>query len=136
MQPSRSHARPPHLLTKQLGDVDKLGGVAGVKAKALADHQPALSAWSRSSRVAGAGAPDAAAEDISSMACAKATWTAWEAALASSRDERARQRSPIRSVGGAAARPPRPWRRTPSSTSAAASASLAWAAGSWEATAS
>src|SRR5260370_3575371 len=93
-----------------------------IKAKALPDHQVASRARSKRSRVAGAATPDAAAADISSIASAKAIWTAWVAAPARILEERARQRSPLRRVGGLAARPPGPRTRVATSTSPAARA--------------
>src|SRR5882762_10084512 len=124
VDPPDPQPRLSDLVAQPVGDVDEFGRVLGLEAQALADHHLASKARRSSSRVWGAGRSEAAADDISSIARANATCTGCGAASASSRDERARQRSPINSVGGGAARPPRPWSRTPTSMSAAASASL------------
>src|SRR5258706_13922363 len=109
LQRSHAHARPPHLFSEAVRDVHELGCAPGLQTNALADHHRAPRARSKSWRVLGAPASEAAAADISSIARANATCTLCGAASASSLEERARQRSPIRSVGGAAARSPSPW---------------------------
>ncbi len=73
MQPSHPHAGTAHLIAKPVGDVDEFGGTLRFETKALADHHRALKARSKSSRVTGAVAPEAAEADISSIASANAT---------------------------------------------------------------
>src|SRR5258708_977152 len=133
MQAAHPHAGSTHLFTQAIRDVDEFGGPRGLEAKALADHQLASKARSKSSRVRGAGAElsEAAAADSASMARANAICTRCGAAPASSREDRARHRSPIRRLGAAAAGAPRPWSRGPISIGPAAGANRGGASGPW-----
>src|ERR1700687_5793557 len=123
-------ARPVHLVAHHLGDVDEFGGVRRCEAQPPRDHAVAENACTRSSRTGRLGFPDAAAAETPSIALAKATCTAWGAVSARRREARARQRSPMSRVVAGAAWPPSPWRRIPTSISAAASASLGCISGS------
>src|SRR5712664_1538811 len=129
-------ARPAHFLADELGDVDEFGGVRRFESQPPGDHAVADKACTRSSRTGRLGLPDAAAVDSPSIALAKATCTACVALSASRREARARQRSPMSRVVAGAAWPPSPWRRIPTSISAAASASLGCISGSWSPTVS
>src|SRR6266480_1585393 len=118
-----------HLLLDPRSDVDELGGVRRLELQPVGAHLDTPRASCRSSRAEGAGDSEAAADESDSIARANATWTASGAWSARSREPRARHRSPIRSVVGGAARPPRPWSLTPTSISAAARASLGCVSG-------
>src|SRR5256885_6359013 len=108
-----AQAAPAYLVADAVRDVDELGGVrAGEFEPAVAQLAAPSDCW-RSSRVAGAGWCAAAAAATTSIARAKATWTASGAWSASRREPRARHKSPLHREVGAAGPPPRPPPRPP-----------------------
>src|SRR5256885_8068112 len=115
-----AQAAPAYLVADTVRDVDELRGVHGGEFEPPVAQLAAPSDCWRSCRVAGAGWCAAAAAATTSIARAKATWTASGAWSASSREPRARPRSPVHRVVGAAAPPPRPCTRTPTPMRAAA----------------